>query len=91
MFGDQIHAQHMFKQFRGFVGIRREFHAAALAPAACMDLCLHDTLAAVGFGDLPGVLGIGRDPTVRRGHFVLPKQFFGLKLMDVHAYSEWCP
>ena len=39
--GDQVHAQHLGRQCFHFIATVSQFHTAALAAAAGMDLCFH--------------------------------------------------
>ena len=50
---DQFHAQHLARDLRGFRRVLRDFHAAALAASAGMDLRLHHHAAADPFGRRP--------------------------------------
>ena len=66
---DQLHAQHLAGEVRGFVGGMRELHAAGFAAAAGVDLRLddHDGRAESLRGLARFFLGEG-DFAARRGH-----------------------
>ena len=88
LLGDELHAEDGLEQVSGLVGIVGELHAAALAPATGMDLCLHHAGATVFLGDHAGLFGILRDLPIGGGHLVAPKQFLGLVFVNIHAHSR---
>jgi hypothetical protein len=63
-----------------------DFHAAALAAAASMDLCLDDPdRAAQLFSCLDGLVDRHARNAARNRHSELSEDFFALILMDLHA------
>ena len=81
---DQRHADHLLRQFRGFIGVLGEFHAAALAAAAGMDLRFHDDASAQLLRRGARVISVIRDDAARRRNAVAAQDFFGLILVDFH-------
>ena len=67
-------------------GVLRELHAAALAPAAGMDLRLDDDGAAAETpGDLAGLVRRERDFTARNGHAIPVQDGLGLVFVNFHG------
>jgi hypothetical protein len=81
---DEPHADHLFRQIGGFVGIFRQLDAAAFSAAAGVNLRFHNNSSPKLFRGPSGVLGvIDHDATWRR-HTVSAQNLFGLVFVDLH-------
>ena len=67
--GDEFHAEHLARDFLCFIGTAGEFHAAAFAAAAGMNLCLHyDEIAAELFCRVISLFRRARHDPARHRH-----------------------
>jgi hypothetical protein len=83
---DERHAQHLLREGSHFVDGFRDLHAAALAPAARVDLRLHDPDAAAQFlRHGHRLVGRQRRLAAWSDHPVLPEDLLALVLVDVHG------
>src|SRR5687767_5666270 len=83
--GDQIFAEHGARGFGGLIGVLHHLDAAALSATAGMNLCLDDAHATAQLiGRLFCLLGSGGDNSAWHGHAEALKNFFCLKLVDIH-------
>ena len=82
----QRHAQDAAGVFLDLVDALGNLHAAALATATRMNLCLHDPhRAAQGFSSLDGLVDREGRNAARNRHIVFAQDFLALVLMDIHA------
>ena len=83
---DQLHAQDLGGELAHLIDRTRQLHAAALAPAARVNLGLHHPdwpAELLGGGD--SLLDRKRGNAARNDHAKLPEQFLALVLMDFHG------
>ena len=87
---DEPHADHVARDPARLVRALGELDAAALAPAAGMNLRLDDDRAAAEpAGDLAGFVRRERDFTARHGHAVPVQDGLGLVFVNFHGrYPE---
>jgi hypothetical protein len=81
----ELHAEDLGGALAHFVERAREFHAAALAATARMDLRLdHPHRPAERLRGLHGVVDAERGNAARHRHAVAPEQLLALVLVDLH-------
>jgi hypothetical protein len=81
---DQAHADHFFRELRGFVGIFGQLYAAALPPPARVNLRFDHHPPAHLLGGLAGIVGMVDDNAAWNGHAVSAQNIFCLILVDLH-------
>ena len=83
---NQLHAQDLGGKLAHLVDRPRKLHAAALAPAARVNLGFHDPYGAAELlGCNDSLFDRKRGNATRNDHAKLPEQFLALVLMDFHG------
>jgi hypothetical protein len=86
---DELHAEHVAREFLRLVGRARELHAAALAAPARVYLRLDDDhVAAQLLRRVVSLFGRARDHPARHRDAVLPQKLLRLVLVNLHPRTS---